>query len=268
MNYKIVIPTHKRSEHLLSDKLNNTLRYIGPAMKDRTYIAVRDEEEPDYLRVAERFGVGMHHLYLNEDEGIPETRDAILEKAYEKELDYLIMIDDDLRFATRVGNQYTNFDEEGQAFGQMVTDLMARCHERTPLTGITARQFSNAKPDFSENTRIIQLFCFHIPTLRKAGISFTGSGMRYMTDYYFTLSLLQRGYKNLSLNNYTRDDVAQYPGGCSVRRTVDLYNQSAKRLKKHFPTIVRLEWKTGGTWKAPRITPYVSWKRAYQEFDR
>ncbi len=263
--YKIVIPTHKRAEHLLNKKGNNTLRYIGPAMRDRTYIAIREEEEPEYLRVAERFGVGMNHLFLKEEEGIPETRDVILEEASKEGWEHLIMIDDDLKFATRsLGNKYTTFDEEGQEFGKMIMELMVQCDEGVPLVGITARQFSNDKPSYSGNTRIIQLLCFHMPTIVSTGLTFTGSGMRYMTDYYFTLSLLQCGYRNLCLNTYTRDDIAQFPGGCSVRRTVDLYNESARKLKKHFPDLVRLEWKTGGTWKAPRITPYVSWKKAFR----
>lgn len=261
MDLEIIIPSWKRADKLLSVKGFNTLRYIGPAMMDRTKIAVRVEEEEAYMKVSSHFGCGITSFNIPPEAGIVETRDKILAFS---ETEYLVMIDDDLKFATRsLENKYTTFDDEGQCFGQMIINMMSRCDEYYPIVGITARQFSNNKPLFSEDTRIIQLFCFHMPTIRKEDMWFGNSGMTFMSDYYFTLSMLQRGYHNLVLNTYTRDERAQAPGGCSEYRTVELYNESAKELYRKFPGLVRLEWKENGAWKEPRLTPHISWRKAY-----
>ncbi len=260
----IAIPSYKRSEILLTKK--NTLDYIPEILKDNTYLVVREEELEAYLPVAEKYGVGLRTIMLNDGEGIPETRDAIMHMFHEDWCEYLITMDDDLKFANHIleapKTTYTPMTHKD--FEDMVFDLTTMCFPEQPLVGISPRQFSNNRNvPFSFNSQIIQLQCMHIHTLMKAEIRYT-YGAPYISDHQFNLSVLIRGYGNAVLNRYTRDDVANSKGGCEVDRTVDLQNKSAVTLYKKFPNFVKLLQKKNGAWKEPRINPRIQWKKAYE----
>ena len=262
-NYIIGIPSYKRSDILI--KKVGPLQIIPPDMMDNTYLFVREEEMEAYLPVAEHFGCGLLPLQLTEEQGIPETRDAILEYCGEEGIEYLIMMDDDLKLAIHDLNKtkanYYTMDHN--MFHMMIMDLLGHTDEYNILTGITARQFSNVRTTpVTENNRIIQLYCMYIPTIIREGFKFT-YGAPFITDYYFVLSMLVKGYTNKVLNSYTRDDKANAPGGCSEMRTVENQNKSAVMLYKQFPEVVRLVQKNNGTWTEPRINPIVSWKKAF-----
>lgn len=262
-NYIIAIPTYKRSDILI--KRVGPLQIIPADMMNNTYLFVREEELEAYLPVAEHFGCGVLPVFIDPDAGIPETRDAILEHCIGKGIEYLIMMDDDLKLAvhdlTKTKANYYTMDES--MFKLMILDLLHYTDESNILTGITARQFSNVRTTtLTRNNRIIQLYCMHMPTIAAQGFHFT-YGAPFITDYYFVLSMLVKGYTNIILNEYTRDDKANAPGGCSEMRTVENQNKSAVMLYKQFPEVVRLVQKNNGTWTEPRINPIVSWKKAY-----
>ncbi len=86
-----------------------------------------------------------------------------------------------------------------------------------------------------------------------------------MTDYAFVLTMLQRGYHNICLNKYCRDDNTQTPGGCYSMRTVELASLSAVRLSKMFPGIAMPYVKNTGTWDEPRVNVRIAWKKAFKE---
>jgi len=171
-----------------------------------------------------------------------------------------------LRFAVRPSLESYYEDQTSREFLNMIRTVVDACSEEHPLIGITARQFSNNKNTYAdENTRIIQFYCYHMPTIQKEGLRYSQAGFPYMTDYWFTLKMLTLGYKNLCFNKWTRDDNMQMKGGCSVDRTVGLVNKSAISLCKQFPNFCKPKFKTGGTWNERRIGVTVQWKKAFNE---
>jgi hypothetical protein len=277
-NFKIFIPSYKRADRLLSKP--NTLDYIPEDLKGNTVIVIRKEETRDYMRVLEKYSNRkgkqreeiMKFLSFSDIHNVKETRDAIIDYAIEQKLEYIIVIDDDLKLAHRpffdyktdLPNKYEEMTK--QQFYKMVRELLYYCNEVVPLTGITGRQFSNTKLDYySENTRIIQLFCMYIPVIASEGLRYGNFDGEFMSDYFFTLSLLTKGYKNICFNHSTRDDNMQTEGGCQTYRTAELLSDSAKKLYKCFPDIVTLKWKNNGAFNEKHIGVSVRWKKAFNE---
>lgn len=262
-NFIIAIPSYKRAERLM--KKIGPLNITSEDLMNQTFLFVREEETEEYLPVAEKFGCGLIPIVMMPEEGIPETRDRILEHCFDMGIKKLIMIDDDVNFAIHDLNKkkanYYTMDEN--MYADMIFELLNHTDEENALTGITARQFSNNRMNqVDTNGRIIQVSCMHIPTIEREGFHFT-YGAPYCSDYFFVLSMLTQGFGNKILNTYTRDDNANEAGGCSVKRTADLQNKSAVALYKLFPEVVSLHQKSNGTWKEPRINPHIQWKKAF-----
>lgn len=257
-DFAIVIPTYKRSDILFNKA--NTLDYMEKDILDKTWLNIRIDEFEHYDKVITKYP-GIGSIVYRDQFGIPKTRDNIL---HDCNNEYLIMIDDDIRFASRNKNKYTPLSKPG--FTYMINDMISHCTSLCPIVGITARQFSNNLTEpIKENTRIIQVYCLHMPTIHKEGVKFSDADIPFMTDYYFTIKHLTLGYKNKILTEYTRDDNMQTPGGCATYRTVKLCNQSAIGLSKLFPDIVKPYYKESGTWEEKRINVRVQWKKAFNE---
>lgn len=265
MKFAICIPSYQRAERLLYSQGQITLAYVATTLLDKTYLFVRESEEESYLPVAEKYGVGL--ITVPDDvNGIKGTRDCILDWAKEQELEKCIMIDDDIRLDWKPDARTYKRMIGGEYFDRMIADLLDVCRPDYPVVGITARQFSNNKTEYADfDTRIIQVFCLHMPTILKAGIRFSQFAAPFMSDYYFVLSMLQTGYHNICLNHYCRDDNTQTPGGCSSVRTVENASKSAVTLSKAFPGIVTPYVKTTGTWSENRVNVRISWKKAFRK---
>jgi len=265
MKFAICIPSYQRAERLLYSQGQITLAYVHTSLVDQTYLFVRESEEESYLPVAEKYGVGL--ITIPDDvNGIKGTRDCILDWAKEQELEKCIMIDDDIRLDYKPDARTYKRMLGGEYFDRMITDMLHYCGSTVPVIGITARQFSNNKIKWMDmDTRIIQVFCLHIPIIKKVGIRFSHFRAPFMSDYYFVLSMLQAGYHNLCLNRYCRDDNTQTPGGCSSMRTTKNASLSAVALSKVFPGIVTPYVKTTGTWNEPRVNVRIAWKKAFRK---
>ncbi len=263
-DFIITIPSYKRAQILLNKP--NTLDYLDDELLQKTKIVIRKNENKAYGKVFQKY-INLSAQYIKDDiGGIVETRDIILSTSIILAYKKLIMIDDDIRFAYRPEMNGHYVMQSKQMFHQMIDNMLESCTEEYPIVGITARQFSNKKIEqYSINERIIQVYCFHLPTIKETNIHFADTGIPFMTDYYFIIKMLTLGYKNLVLNRYTRDDNMQMPGGCAETRTVDLCNESALGLYKLFPTIVKPYAKSNGTWGDRRINVRVSWKKAFNE---
>jgi len=261
-DYMITIPTYKRAGTLL--RKNNTLDYFDEKLLKKTKIVIRNFEVYDYLPVLKKYKGLTAYCIKDDTDGIVETRDKIFDLAtdYEK----LIVIDDDIRFALRPNLDGTYRKQTQENFSTMIEKMLYYCGFNYPIVGITARQFSNTKTnETDENKRIIQVWTFHIPTIKKVGIRYSDAGTLWMTDYYITLTMLTLGYKNLVLNRYTKDDDVQMPGGCAETRTAKDHSNSARILCRLFPDLLTPTIKNTGAWKERRLNVRVSWKKAFNK---
>ena len=263
-DFAICIPTYQRAERLMGLG-QHTLAYIHWSLRDKIFLFVREIEEASYIPVVEKYGIGMI-LIPNDVNGIKGTRDEILVWALDGKLDKLIMIDDDLRLDYKPTCKKYIRMTDGDHFDNMIIDLLYYCSPKYPVVGITARQFSNAKTStYYTDTRIIQVFCLDMNIITQEDIWFSQFDIPFMTDYAFVLTMLQRGYHNICLNGYCRDDNSQTPGGCYSMRTTENASLSAVRLSKMFPGIAMPYIKTTGTWDETRVNVRISWKKAFKK---
>ena len=264
-NFIIAIPTYNRYDVLF--KSDGPLQYLPESLRDNTFLFVREEELEKYLPVVEYFGIGMYPLDLNPEDRMAETRDAIMKLAKEElGFRYIIMMDDDVKFAVHeLENPKTTYHKMSpEEFETMCFKLVDVLNEETPLSGIKARQFSmDKKSETEENGRIIQVFGMDLDIILSEGFKFN-YGQPCISDYYFVITLLKNGYKNIVLNRYTRDDTPNSPGGCATYRTAEMQTKSAVALYKLFPDVITLKQKKGSSWKEVRVNPIVRWKKAYR----
>jgi len=263
-NYLIGIHSYKRGDWLL--KYVNSLTVMSENIISNTKIFIRREEYENYLDVANKFNVNLECIDVAKESYLALTRDIMLDYAIKKDYTHYIMLDDDIRFAIRpyLSGVYRTSTKE--TFEKMINEVIAICDNEYPITGIVARQFSNNfNMLYRENQRIIQLMCIHIPTIKKDRVYFNALNLSCMSDYYFVLSYLKKGYKNKVITMYTRDDKMQTEGGCSVYRTPKMVSNSAIKLYRAFPDCVTLAYKNTGTWKEERIDVKMQWKKAFNK---
>jgi len=263
-NYLIGIHSYKRGNWLL--KYVNSLSLMSENIISNTKVFIRREDFDNYLGVMGKFGVNLECVDVPKESYLALTRDIMLDYAIRNNYTHYIMLDDDIRFAIRphLNGEYRTSTKE--IFEKMIEEVISICNDEYPITGIVARQFSNNFDTlYRENQRIIQLMCIHIPTISKDRVYFNAINLSCMSDYYFVLSYLKKGYKNKVITMYTRDDKMQTEGGCSVYRTTEMVSASAIKLYKAFPDCVTLAYKNTGTWKENRIDVRMQWKKAFNK---
>ena len=121
--------------------------------------------------------------------------------------------------------------------------------------------------DFKINSRITTNIFYDGTKLPIDKIDWTS--LDIAEDYFVNLQLLTMGYQNkVSLKYRTNPSATQSKGGCSTFRTLDIHNESMKKLKEKFSEFVELRekiTKNSGEWSGkPRLAATISWKKAYQ----
>lgn len=193
--------------------------------------------------------------------GIGKVREWICLNAEEPKV---LMLDDDLRFAHRRGDERTRFREARnsevmEAFSQIEQLLNKYAH-----VGMSTREGGNRETqDFIKNSRTLRVLAYRVDILYEEGISF--SRLPVMEDFDVHLSLLERGYENVRLNWIVQDQRGSgLAGGCSTYRTSEVQSKAAHLLASHHPKFVSVVQKTtktawgGGT----RTDVRIQWKDA------
>lgn len=87
-------------------------------------------------------------------------------------------------------------------------------------------------------------------------------------DYFILLQCLTKGYPNrVSLRYRVRPALTQAAGGCQEYRTLDVHNDSMRKLQQFFPEFVTLKEKVakGGEWGGKtKLAATIQWKKAYK----
>lgn len=197
-----------------------------------------------------------------EIQGIAATRQWILENATD---DKIVMLDDDLVFATRREDDPTKFSpstpyEIHLLFDHIDSHLDAYAH-----VGVSTREGGNR--DISpgaHNTRLLRVLAFRRDVLLDEGVRF--DRVELMEDFDATLQLLRAGYPNYKINWIVHNQrSSNAPGGCSTYRTLEKQSQAATRLAALHPSFVTVVQKTTKTaWNgATRDDVRIQWKCAY-----
>ena len=139
--------------------------------------------------------------------------------------------------------------------------------------GVSARGGNNhVTEDFKEVGRAYTTYGLRTDWMEREGIRFDGmyqlnKDVKLYEDYWITLSMLTKGFKNAIIYKYFFNYTHNNTGGNSTFRTLELQEQAALELQKHFPKFVKIETKEGAWGKMGmenRKEVRISWLRAYQ----
>jgi len=195
--------------------------------------------------------------------GIGKVRQWIIDN---HQGDYLIMLDDDLRFDKRREDDRTKFipateSDVNALFSEIYKNLKKYTH-----VGVAPREGGNRLTNhFETNIRMLRVLAYNVKKFKAAGVSYDRCPV--MEDFDVTLQLLRKGHENLLLCDWVQGQgMSNAEGGCSTYRTMDLQEKGAKLLNKHHPQFVKLVTKkTKNAWNGNERTDVViQWKKAYE----
>jgi TET-associated glycosyltransferase-like protein len=198
--------------------------------------------------------------------GIGPTRQWIVDFAAQCGHNKIVMLDDDLVFATRREDEPTKFrtstpEELRILFRSIDAHLDSHAH-----VGVSTREGGNRDTNhLSFNTRLLRILAYRVDVLQREGIRF--DRLEFMEDFDVTLQLLRAGYANVKINWIVHNQrSSNAPGGCSTYRTLEGQSKAARELKRYHPEFVSVVQKTTKTaWNgATRDDVTIQWKRAYE----
>lgn len=196
--------------------------------------------------------------------GIAATRDWMVHSMGRSD-DKVLMVDDDLDFAVRRGDDRTKFrPAEHKDLENMLASIEDML-DRHPMVGIGLREGGNrVTSKVVYDTRVIRVLGFRRSYLRQKAIAFMP--MEFMSDFHVGLQILRSGASNVVLNDWVSNQRggSNAPGGCSTYRTFEALEGAAKALAARHPGLVRVGTKqTKTAWGGKeRVDVTVYWKQA------
>jgi hypothetical protein len=179
----------------------------------------------------------------------------------------VLMLDDDLTFATRRQDDPTKFVPSSERELEQMVEWLDACLDSYPHVGVSVREGGNRNTELHLwNGRMLRVHGFRTDVLKKENIRF--DRLPFMSDFDVTLQILRAGYVNLKINWMVQNQrSSNAPGGCSTYRTIEGLRESAHKLKALHPDYVTLvEKQTKGAWNGQARTDVsIQWKKAYQQ---
>lgn len=247
----IIIPSSGR------EAKQTTLKSLPLPLRSRVTIVVPEAEVPKYWFLSS-------HCKL---QGIPvtgigPTRQWVIENYGPK----VLMLDDDLTFATRRSDETDKFlPATPEEIEGLMRDIDVQLTDYAHV-GVAPREGANFTDEsYTYNVRLLRMLAYRTDVLKSEGIKFTD--IPVMEDFHVSLSLLRKGYASKCINymahNQTGSNTA---GGCSQYRTDELQEAAARLLvEKHSPYVKLVKKKTKVAWQGKeRYDVRIRWKSAYE----
>ena len=196
---------------------------------------------------------------------IAQKRKWIIEEFHRLGHEKIIMLDDDLRFSTRISEgdwhlKEIRGDELAAEFFRLEEKLGPDC----PHVGFGPRQGNNTLEEvgWKQGTKMCYSLGYYLPVVVK---ECELGRIETREDMDITLQLLRKGYPN-AVWMTTVNDQRKYdaPGGATDERTVESSNADARRLAELHPGYVSF---TERKYKAslPRVEVICQWKKALED---
>jgi hypothetical protein len=255
---QIIIPTRGRTNQQL------TLQSLPRELRQRTTIVCPKKE-----------AVRLSYLYedveivVQPDPNwtIAKKREWIAQEWMRAGYDKIMMMDDDLLFATRVSPTERHLRAiKGDALIPEFKRIEEKLGPEFPHVGFGQRQGNHLLPaGWKSPARMIYALAYYLPIVTKE-CEFDLVAIR--EDMCISLQLLLKGYPN-AIWPKTVVDQRGYnaPGGASDERTVEISNQEARKLAELFPgyvSVVQRDYKAS----VRRLEVAVQWKRALEDGQR
>jgi hypothetical protein len=252
---QIVIPTRGRTNQQL------TLSYLPRELRKRTTLVCPEDEA---LQLSyENAGVEIV-VQPDADWTIAQKRKWIIEEWYRAGYDRILMLDDDLTFATRVApGDWRLRSIEGAELGAELQRLADKLGPEFPHVGFGPRQGNNrVEAGWKSPSRMMYSLGYYLPIVVK---ECELGRIETREDMDITLQLLRKGYPN-AVWNTTVNDQYKYdaPGGATAERTVERSNADAYKLAELHRGYVRVEDRRYET-SVPRKEVVCYWARALRD---
>jgi len=207
--------------------------------------------------------------------GIGKTRQWIIDNNESK---YIMMIDDDLYFYTRIEPRGVALRTCEFVDVDRMLKYLVNCMSKQGWVhgGVAKRtEISFFHCDHREVARINNFHFMQgrkVASLKKYGVRF--DLLPLMEDFHFTLSLFERGIPNILVIDYVWNQPGSHSqGGCSTYRTMELQAKASRMLHKLHPDTVQVVEKQivgKDNWEEMkvRVDVVVQWKKAYSGKDR
>lgn len=242
----IFIPSRGRYDVVFGQKKDMTLQYAIHSGRPVSLVVPLKEQEK-YSLAAGEYPCSIMASHYNT---IAETYDEIVKYCENTGIEIACIMDDDLTFAQRLDFSKPNLTRLEPAKSKPMFDKLEQfCANSTPIVGTRHRRFAqNETEPVRYNRKLIGVMCCYVPVLRHYRFAW---GQNSMFDHHMVLNLLESGYKNVQLCDYTQDDALGYfaPGGCADYRTPEGHGAAARALAKRFPEAVKVRDKQiNGVW--------------------
>jgi hypothetical protein len=192
---------------------------------------------------------------------LPEKREWIIKTWHDAGYTKILMLDDDLVFATRNARRLPkSTDEELIAAFQRIEDKLGPDPEFVHV-GFGQRQFNNhiAEVGWKTPGKMQCALGYYLPVVAK---EVRWDLVLLKSDYCASLQLLLKGYANAVWTETVVEQARGFdaPGGCSTYRTVAMSDAEAWRLQRLYPeyvSVVDRDYKG-----LARKEVVVQWKKA------
>jgi hypothetical protein len=250
---QIIIPTRGRIYEQL------TLQSLPPELRRRTTLVCPKREASSLYEIYKDV-----ELVVEPDAHmtIARTRAWIMQEWSRCGYDKIIMLDDDLVFATRISPDDWHLrpieGEELIPVFQLIEDKL--CPEY-PHAGLGVRQNNHvAERGWKYAARMCHTLAYFLPIAAKEA-RFDVIDLR--EDFAFTLQLLLKGHCNAVWNETVANQLTDARGGCSTYRTNEMNNAEAEKLAAMFPDYVSVREKDYEA--GPRLEVICQWQKAYRD---
>jgi hypothetical protein len=255
MDMAIIIPTRGRIDRQI------TLQSLSCELRKRTTLVCPEAEA---VPLACRWDDVQIVEQPDPDWTISRKRAWIMRTWLAAGYDKIIMLDDDLSFATRISENDKGLRNIcGEELIIEFERLANKLGPEFPHVGFGQRQGNNnVASGWKTPTRMTYSLGYYLPIV----VNECELGrIETREDMDITLQLLRKGYPN-AVWNTTATDQRGYaaPGGCTNERTMERSNADAHRLAALHPGYVRIVDKP---YKAsvPRKEVVCQWQRALQD---
>ena len=204
-----------------------TWKNLPPDVRQHTYIVVRREDAPQYIRI-----FGEENIKVTPDwagENYSSKFQWIMHDGMGDGLSKCVIMDDDLRFATREGEKHLAVATKHQeiALSEGLLSLAQHLNHR-PLVSLHPRQMAHVQcSPYVENGKVICLQAINRDWVGPLKVN----QWPILADVVLNAYVLGMGWGNRLLTDLVQDHGScQAPGGCSDTRTAELQRDAVLSL--------------------------------------
>ena len=249
---QIIVPTRNRIYEQI------TLQSLPRELRERTTLVCPKREVSELHRLYPDVTIAWEP-YRNMK--IAQKREWIVRTWFECGYDKIIMLDDDLSFATRVSPDDWHLRPiQGEELISEFERIEEKLSPDFPHVGFGMRQNNNQESGgWKSPARMLTALGYYLPIVTKCKWDL----VELREDNCVTLQLLLMGHPNAVWTGTVVEPRFDTPGGCRTYRTIEMSNAEAEKLAALFPGYVSLR----KNYKAsvPRLEVTCHWQKALQD---